>query len=40
MVTQRQVAAILILGSAIVGLGFAVYNLYVEFQNSNQTLKT
>ena len=34
MATQRQIAAILLLASAIVGVSFAVYNVWVCFNNT------
>jgi len=34
MATQRQIAAILLLASAIVGVSFAVYNVWVSFNNT------
>ena len=45
MVTQRQIAAILMLASAFVGVSFAVYNLWVSFNNTTyavakETVKT
>ena len=33
MVTQKQVAAMLMLASSLVAVGFAVYNLWASFQN-------
>lgn len=32
MVTQKQIAAILMLASAMVAVGFAVYNIYESFK--------
>ena len=39
MVTQRQIAAILMLSSALVAVGFAIYNLHESFTNNVPTLK-
>jgi hypothetical protein len=33
MATQRQIAAILMLASALVAVGFAVYNVWVSFNS-------
>jgi hypothetical protein len=32
MVSQKQIAAILMLASAVVAVGFAVYNMYESFK--------
>jgi hypothetical protein len=38
MPSQRQIAAILLLASAIVGVSFAVYNVWVCFNNTTLTV--
>jgi len=39
MVTQKQVAAILMLASSLVAVGFALYNLHEAFTNNVSTVK-